>query len=198
MTNYAPIVEQIGWNNAYSIPFCDLLSVCAYGAPVPGLWRGHGVDLLDLRGQARRLLTRELIARINTGSLLHSPWYDPLIQSDSGRYGPRSADEFCLRASKAPYPAFTGGRVRFSLPVLRFGELDTPEVVQTTAIDQYQAELAAVLAARDKLMSDLARLQEANTAADPIAAAAIAADRATARASYVTQLQAEYPNRGYA
>lgn len=195
MTDYAPVIPPIGWQNTYSMAFVDLLAICAAATLVPAL-AGSVWLLADLQARASRLMSRELIARMATGSLRMDPTYDPLIQPESFRIGPRAADDF-LRAATVPYRALTGGAVRFSVPVLRNGALDTPDFVQSSAIAAYQAELGAVLAERATLLSDLAKQAAQNTATDPTAAAIIAAALAAARASYVSQLQAAYPSRGF-
>lgn|GEM_PF-3223533 len=199
MTDYAPVIPPIGWSNSYSRAFVDLLAICARAELVPGMffYSPAAEWFTDLRPLAARLMTRELVARINTGSLRQDPTYDPLIQVDGVRIGPRASDEF-LRAAEVPYRAMTGGVVRFSVPVPRNGVPDTDLFVREAAIAAYQSELAAVLAGRDALQVFLNQQAEVNAVRDPIAAAAIASAFAAARAGYVAQLQAAYPDRGFA
>jgi hypothetical protein len=198
VTDYAPPIAPLDWVNSYSLPFIDLLSLCAAAAQVV-LWDGSFQVWADsaLASRAKRLMTRELAARLNTGSRFVLPNHDQLL-TEGDQYGQAIADDFATRSTAAPYRFMAGAIARFSVPVVRNGVPDVPEFKQVDAVGLYYGALNGVLAAYETLMADFAAQATANSALDPTSAATASAAVATARANYVTQLQAAYPNRGYA
>ena len=187
MTNDASYIPPaIVWSNSYSMAFCTLLSICAAARVVVN--EGGTIKTWsdgNSAAGAKRLLTRELVARLATGSWRLSADYDPLLRTGDDQYGVPTADDFAVRGTASPYHVIGGGPVLSSF-------------VQSAAVGAYFAELDAVLAAALQLSTDVASQAAKNTAIDPTAAAAAASALAAARAGYVTQLQAAYPGRGYA
>jgi len=200
MTDYAPIIPPaIEWSNSYSTTFCTLLSICAVAKIVVA--RGASVETWPdgtSAVRAKRLLTRELVARFGTGSCPPTADYDPLVDQSSFQYGSSTADDFATRGTATPYPFIGVARVRFSVPKERHGVLDPPEFVLVDALGAYQNELNSVLAESYLLFADVNKQAADNALVDSAAAAAAAASLASARAAYVAQLQAAYPGRGYA
>jgi hypothetical protein len=205
VTDYAPVIAPIGWNNTYSAAFCTLLSVCA-AAQVVQVLQPAGLSAFtvvspdgNLQSRAARLLQRELIARLNTGSLDHTgDQFDALVSTASDPRGQSNADAFASRGAAVSYH---GNAInRFSVPVPRAnGVIDTSGLFnQDFARSVYVSELAAVMRQVTQLTDDVAKQAALNAAQDPTAAATVAAARASSRAAYVTQLQTAYPSRGYA
>lgn len=202
MTDYAPVIPPaVVWSNSFSVPFCTLLSVLA-AAKVVFIANGV-VSTFPARSarDAKFLMTRELVARLNTGSAVHLPDYDALVDVSCAPVGQEIADDFAARATAAQYTNIGGlGVNRFSVPVPR-GKPPIPDVtdlfIQTAAIAAYQVELVAVIAAVPQLVQDVAAQAALNVAQDPTAAASVAAALAASRAAYVSQLQAAYPSRGF-
>lgn len=193
MTDTPDIPPAIQWSNSFSMAFCTLLSICAAAKVVVSeggtiKTRSDG----NSAARAKRLLTRELVARLATGSWRLSADYDQLLTTGD-QYGVSIADEFAARGTASPYRAIGGGPVLSSVP--RQGK--PPEFVQNAAVGAYFAELDAVLAACLQLSTDVASQAAKNTAIDSTVASVTASALAAARAAYVTQLQVAYPGRGY-
>lgn len=207
MTDYSPIVEPIGWNNAYSVSFCTLLGISS-AAQIVQVMHPIGLPSFtqvsadgNLQTRAATLMRRELVARLACGSKDFSvDAYDRLAGKFEGVLGGKAdADEFAFRGPLVHYQQVGGLVNRFSVPVPRKSGLDVTDLfVQSDAIAFYATELAAVIAAVPQLVADVATQAAKNVAQDSVVAATVAAALVASRAAYVSQLAASYPTRGYA
>lgn len=208
MTDYAPIIAPVPWSNIFSTYFCDLLSICATNLTVthtsatPGPPPTLALTLVtrgELSSRAGALLRRELVARLNTGSLDRTvDIEDQLISPNySAPAGKAAADRLALQSPLDSYVSEAVGRFSVGVPRID-GSVIPPNFVQANEISNYNTELAAVLSAAGLLSTDVATQAAANVIQDSAVAATVAAALVTARAAYVTQLQATYPTRGFA
>jgi hypothetical protein len=220
LTDYAPIIVPVPWDNSFSTVFPTLLSICAtdlvvaHFAPV-----GIPAYTMTCQGavnvRAGVLLRRELVARLNTGSLDHSvDRWDPIAGANLTTTGKAAADRFALLGTVPAGDYWGSAEARFSLGVPRKTGLDVSNLFdrdsaiafytagldvsnlfdRDSAIAFYTAELAAVIAAVGPLVAAVAAQAVLNTAQDSVVAGVVAGALVTARAGYVSQVAGRLPD----
>jgi hypothetical protein len=134
-------ISPVGWSMGWSVPFVDLLALVAAS--------------YTFAYRAKRILSAELAARLNTSNRTPYTDWDPLIQPGSDQTGRPIADDFADRGAATSYRGIGGTSYSFPYAVERFGVLQPPTFVQATAIAAYRAALSSALSDHAALMSDV-------------------------------------------